>query len=49
MLYQLDPGFPAGFALDLRPDARLNLSDVGFLQEEHAQTGLPDTSAYAKR
>ena len=37
--------FPACFPHFTGPDAGLDLSDVGAVQQKHAQTGLSDTAA----
>ena len=37
--------FAAFFNLVVGPDAGLHLADVGFLQQIHAQTALPDAAA----
>lgn len=48
MSEQHDAGFLTLTPLFFGPDGGLHLSDVGFLQQEHAQSALSYASAYRR-
>lgn len=48
MSEQHDAGFFTLTPLFFGPDGGLHLSDVGFLQQEHAQSALSNASAYRR-
>ena len=47
-LQKRDVMFEAGYDHILGPDGGLNLADVGFLQQQHAEAALPDAAAHAQ-
>ena len=46
LLQDFHAGALAGLKLTFRPNRCLNLSDMRFLEHEHAQAALADTAAY---
>lgn len=46
LLQDFHAGGLAGLKLTFRPNRCLNLSDMRFLEYEHAQAALADTTAY---